>query len=365
MGRDVNRRDFVKGGVVTAGAVALGSASAGVAAESALRLNGLPTVTLPRGGDVIPLFGLGTGPLIPIYTKLPREDQVALLRHAYDMGVRYFDTAVAYRTESLVGDALADVRDQVYINTKVAAVEDPKGLPRIQIEQSLRNLKTDVIDCVKVHCPYDYDYGMTVADELEKLRAEGKIRRIGLSNHVYFQEALKMIDTGRFDEVLLAKGYFPKADFMLISQYNWEFMEACVARAHSLGMNVIGMKALGGTVLGRPSTNYVADYPEEKRRKVPGAAIRWAYSDPRFHLYVIGVGHREDVDETVPVFQGDMTVTDGDRAALAEFSVKLWESERIREMQAEIPFPSADAPRWISDGTRKAIERRKAMEGTS
>jgi predicted aldo/keto reductase-like oxidoreductase len=359
----MNRREFVKTGAVTAGAAALGGASGAAAADVTPEINGMPTVKLPRGGDVMPLFGLGTGPLIPIYTELPREEQVALLRHAYDQGIRYFDTAVSYRTEPLVGDATEDIRDKVYINTKVWAVEDPKRLPRIQIEQSLRNLKTDLIDCVKIHCPYDYDYGMVVADELEKLRGEGKIRHIGLSNHIYFEQTLKLIDSGRFDEVLLAKCYFPKGEREIISQYNWEFLEASVARAHELGMNIIGMKALGGTVLGRPSTSYVADYPEDRRRRLPGAAIRWAYSDPRVHFYVIGVGRREDVDETLAVFQGDMRPTNDDRMVLADFSARLWDSEGIRQMV--VPFATADAERWISEGARKALERKKAREEAS
>ncbi len=360
MSSDMNRRDFLKVGAATAGAAALGGAAA---AEATQRINGMPTVTLPRGGDVMPLFGLGTGPLIPIYTELPREEQVALLRHAFDQGVRYFDTAVSYQTEPLVGDAMEGIRDKVYINTKVWAVDDPGGAPRRQIEQSLVNLKTDVIDCVKVHCPYDYDYGMVVADELDKLRSEGKIRHIGLSNHIYFEQTYRLIDTGRFDEVLLARCYFPKGEREIISQYNWEFLEASVARARELGMNVIGMKALGGTVLGRPSTGYVAEYPDDRRRRVPAAAIRWAYSDSRFHLYAIGVGRTEDVDETLAIFQDDMRLTNDDRMVLAEFSARLWESERIQQMV--VPFATADAPRWISEGTRKALERRNAREGTS
>ena len=55
---------------------------------------------------------------------LPLEERVAMVRHAFDRGVRYFDTARVYgESESIMGKGLKGIRDKVYLATKVA---DPR-----------------------------------------------------------------------------------------------------------------------------------------------------------------------------------------------------------------------------------------------
>ena len=57
-------------------------------------------------------------------TQLPFRDRVAMARHAYESGIRYFDTSPNYgESEAILGDALRDVRGDIYLATKV-------GVPR-------------------------------------------------------------------------------------------------------------------------------------------------------------------------------------------------------------------------------------------
>jgi predicted aldo/keto reductase-like oxidoreductase len=148
-----------------------------------------------------------------------------------------------------------------------------------------------------------------------------------MSNHIHFEVAYRMIDTGSLDEVLLARCYFPKGLVSIVSQRNGEFLDMCIARANELGMNVIGMKSLGGWIFSRSASDLVPDYDPKRMGQLPAAAIRWAFSDPRFHVYAIGISDRGDIDNDVKICGGDMKVTNEDRLLLADFSTQVWESD--------------------------------------
>lgn len=121
---------------------------------------------------------------------------IATIRSAVERGVTLIDTAPAYgfgRSEEIIGKALGDgkLRDKVQIATKLGlAWKDGKvyrdsrpGHIRKEIEDSLRRLKTDVIDLYQVHWPDLETPIVETARALEALRREGKIRAIGVSNY--------------------------------------------------------------------------------------------------------------------------------------------------------------------------------------
>jgi aryl-alcohol dehydrogenase-like predicted oxidoreductase len=128
-------------------------------------------------------FGLGPG--------VGPAEAVDLIRAAFDRGVTFFDTAEAYGelNETLVGQALAPVRDQVIIATKFGFKEGKPQLgqdsrpARIRevIEQSLQRLKTDYIDLFYQH-RVDPSVPMEdVAGTVKDLIQEGKVKYFGLS----------------------------------------------------------------------------------------------------------------------------------------------------------------------------------------
>jgi len=82
------------------------------------------------------------------------EEAKKLLVKAYDNGINFFDTARAYTdSEEKIGYALADVRKNIIIATKTTA-NDRKTLLE-HLETSLKNLKTDYVDILHLHNPYD------------------------------------------------------------------------------------------------------------------------------------------------------------------------------------------------------------------
>jgi pyridoxine 4-dehydrogenase len=131
-----------------------------------------------------------------------------LLRRAINLGVNFFDTARAYGpgwNERLLADALHPYSPGMLIATKGGVVKksvteryldgSPEGLRR-DCEESLKNLRIDRIDLYQLHW---VDPKTSLADSvsgLAKLREEGKIRYIGLSNITLDQleEALRIVD---------------------------------------------------------------------------------------------------------------------------------------------------------------------------
>jgi len=115
---------------------------------------------------------------------------VALIRGAYAQGVTFFDTAEAYgpfSNETLVGEALEPIRDEVVLSTKFGFEFDPRQLNsrpdhiRTVVDQMLQRLRTDHIDLLYQHrvdpeVPIE-DVAGTVGD----LVAEGKVKHFGLS----------------------------------------------------------------------------------------------------------------------------------------------------------------------------------------
>ncbi len=122
------------------------------------------------------------------------DRSVTTIRSALERGINLIDTAPVYgfgHSEEVVGKALEGVRDQAVIATKVALDWSESGPRRNstparirqEIEDSLRRLRTDRIDLYQVHWPDPLVPIEETAAELEKLRQEGKILAIGVSNY--------------------------------------------------------------------------------------------------------------------------------------------------------------------------------------
>lgn len=139
-------------------------------------------------------IGLGCLPMVGYYGgKYDKRDMITLIRHAYDMGVTFFDTAEVYGphlSEEWVGEALQPFRDKVKIGTKFGfGVEE--GLPtalnsrpdhiRRAVEGSLKRLRTDHIDLLYQHRVDPEVPVEDVAGTVKDLMKEGKVLHWGMS----------------------------------------------------------------------------------------------------------------------------------------------------------------------------------------
>src|SRR5262249_55640434 len=156
-------------------------------------------------GHTLPILGMGGSAMVQRFIAayglklLSMEERIAMVRRAYDQGIRYFDTARVYgESESIMGQGLKGVRHHVFIATKVA-VTDPAQV-RKSLETSLEQLGTSSVDLVQIHSPaiesVGFEKAMKLHAELVKLRDQKMLRFIGLTTHVAFETVHKMICTG-------------------------------------------------------------------------------------------------------------------------------------------------------------------------
>jgi predicted aldo/keto reductase-like oxidoreductase len=336
----VDRREFLQ----TSMATAVGTAAAGSSIVKASVTTGGPHQIAQRAfgktGRQLPILGYGGAALIAAAgNPLSHDDRVRLVRYAYDRGIRYFDTAGNYQeSQSLLGEGLKGIRDDVCLVTKVETTEPNKV--RGAVENSLKELQTDYLDAILIHGTPGIEQmtvqqAMKIHGELVKLRDEGITKFIGLSAHSYFDKALALISTGGFDQCMLAYGYFPRGFNQIWSARMLELRNACVAKAYELGMGIAAMKVLAFGVLGNWSRYVVPDFDKQRLEQLPGAAIRYVLNDDRIDLLVIGMRLEEEIDANIKTLAGDVNYSLEDRSLLAEFSVKAFESEAIKKMRVD------------------------------
>ena len=117
--------------------------------------------SLGKTGLKVSELGFGGIPIL----RLKTDEAVKILRHAYDKGITFYDTANMYRdSESKIGQALSPVRHKIVIATKTT-LRDAAGF-RKHLEQSLKMLKTDYIDLYQFHqVANDEEWGKITKDE--------------------------------------------------------------------------------------------------------------------------------------------------------------------------------------------------------
>ncbi len=336
----VDRRDFLKTGMVAA--VGTAAASTGAVASGESTSNTEPIATRPFGktGWKLPILAYGGAALPKAWLNpLSTEDRVKLVRYAYDQGLRYFDTAGNYlESQAILGEGLKDVRDDVYLVTKVETT-DPDRVRRA-VEKSLKELQTDYLDAILIHGTpgieqMSVERAMEIHAELVKLQAEGITKFIGLSAHSYFDKALALISTGEFDLCMLAYGYIPRGYNQIFSARMLELRNACMAKAHELDMGIAAMKVVGAGMLGAWSGYIVPDFEKKRLKDLPGAAIRYVLDDERIDQLVIGMRLESEIDANIEILSRDLTYTDDDRALLSEYSAMAYESDAIKKMRID------------------------------
>ncbi|MFT0734490.1 aldo/keto reductase [Ralstonia wenshanensis] len=138
-------------------------------------------VTLPNG-ERVPALGMGTWNIGD--DRATRAEEIATLRLGLDLGLRLIDTAEMYGeglSESLIGEAIAGRRDDVFLVSKVYPHNASRRGIAAACERSLRRLGTDRLDLYLLHWRGDVPFEETL-EGLQALQRDGKIRQYGVSN---------------------------------------------------------------------------------------------------------------------------------------------------------------------------------------
>lgn len=160
----------------------------------------VPAVQLAGGGQM-PVIGFGTW-------RLSGQKAETAVAAALAAGYRHIDTATMYGNEAEIGSALGDsglARDEVFLTTKIRP-SDIGREPSV-LRKSLRALRTDYVDLWLVHWPPNRaQQRMQLWNELRRLRDEGLVRAIGVSNY----------DLAQIDDLISATGEGPA-----VNQVRW------------------------------------------------------------------------------------------------------------------------------------------------
>jgi aryl-alcohol dehydrogenase-like predicted oxidoreductase len=159
---------------------------------------------LGRTGWKVSAVSFGAWAIGGTWGDVADEDSLGALHRALDLGVNFFDTADVYgngRSERLLARLRRERSEPFYVATKagrrlephVASGYDRENLTAF-VERSLRNLETDAVDLIQLHCPPTEVYYMPeVFGVLDDLVAAGKLRHYGVSVEKV-EEALKAIE---------------------------------------------------------------------------------------------------------------------------------------------------------------------------
>ena len=205
---------------------------------------GLPVRELGKTGLKVSIIGFGGGHFVR--PTIDEQMSIRLVQAAIDAGVTFMDNAWEYNdgeSERRMGLALKGRRDQVTLMTKVCA-RDRKAA-EAQLEESLRRLKTDVIDVWQFHeVNYDSDAEWIFRAEgaIEAAlaaRQAGKVRFIGFTGHKSPHILQRMLDQ-EFDWDTC------QMPINVLDAHYRSFQREILPELNRRGIGAIGMKSLGG-----------------------------------------------------------------------------------------------------------------------
>jgi aryl-alcohol dehydrogenase-like predicted oxidoreductase len=248
-------------------------------------------VKLGESGIETTLLGIGMGfHGVLRSSALSRQDQakaLGVVQRAYDVGIRFFDTADAYGTHGLMSQVLENIsREDVTIGSKIWTREG--GIPEperpdanIVVDRFRSELNTDYIDLVQLHCMVAPDWPeieQRQMDILSDLKSKGIIRAHGVSVHSW--EAMRAAVESPWVDVLHAR-----VNPYGIAMDKPEPAEvlSLIHQLHDSGKGVIGMKLIGG-----------GNYPEDSE-KIDNA-LRFVLGLGSVDMIIIGFEHSEQID---------------------------------------------------------------------
>ena len=280
-------------------------------------------------GEKVSLLGLGTMRL-PVMgkdeTAIDEEKAIRLIRYAVDKGVNYVDTAYMYHggnSEVVLGRALKDgYREKVFLADKMPIwlAEKAGGIEAL-FEEQFRRLDVEFIDFYLVHnltkSIWQDVKEKNVLPFLEKMKAEGRIGKIGFSFH---------------DELDVFKE--------IVDEYPWEFCQiqlnfmdkefqagvAGLKYAAEKGLPVVIMEPLKGGKLVKALPDSVAALWESfpVKRTPAEWALRWVADFPEVLTILSGMSEIEEVDENIRILENDSpgSLTEEEKSLIGKVSAE-------------------------------------------
>ena len=255
------RRDFLKTSTAAAGVVAALGGS--VKPALAGKRSAVDMVPLGNSGVKVTRLAFGTGTNGGrIQRELGQAEFTKLVRHAYDRGIRFFETAESYREmHGMLGEALKGIpRDSYKLMTKMRAKKDISEVP-VAFDQFRKELNTDYFDILLIHCVRTAGWADQLAwqrDAFSEMKEKKVILSKGASCHGIMP--LRDFPTTEWLDVSLNRINHNGAKMDNVRNDNKQPGDvpevlSHLKQIHANGTGVLGMKSHGrGAVHQRPKT---------------------------------------------------------------------------------------------------------------
>ncbi len=293
--RSISRRTFLErtaAGAATA--LSAGSLGASLGARETTKRTAVDLVPLGKTGLKISRLGLGTGSKAgEVQRDLGREGFNRLIQHGFDRGVRFIDTADMYKTHEMIAEAIRRLpREKIFLQSKVRwEPQFQEEGPQKALERFLRELKTDYLDSLLIHCTTLNTWTddlkrmrevLTEAKEKQRIRLHGvschglpALRAATLTDWVDVQQARVNPQGRHVDGTFGQWGEPGKPE---------DAFKECRAM-HEQGRGMIGMKIIGD-----------GDFKNAEDRE---KSIRFAMSCGFLDCVVIGFASTAEMDEAI------------------------------------------------------------------
>jgi aryl-alcohol dehydrogenase-like predicted oxidoreductase len=270
------------------------------------------------------------------------KDSVALIRAAVDAGITFMDNCWDYhdgKSEEWMGKALADgYRKKVFLMTKIDG--RTKKAAAEQIDQSLKRLRTDVIDLIQHHEVIrledpDRIFADGGAQEaVEAARKAGKVRYVGFTGHKDPLVHLRMLEVAKDHGVTFDAAQMP---LNVLDAHFRSFEKQVVPALLKAGVGVLGMKSMGdGLVL-------------KSKAATPVECLRYALSLPT-SVVISGIDSQDILKQNLTVVKDFKPLTEKEAADLlarTKAAAAKGEWERFKTTNA---FDgTAQHPTWLGE----------------
>lgn len=251
-----------------------------------------------------------------------------LVKHAYNKGIRLFDTAAVYLNgynEKMLGNVLKElgIRDSIFIQTKIFLPkplrnESPEKIKEFFLksaEESLKRLQTDRVDILLSHNVPDVEYlnNPGVIEALQQLKDQKKTRFIGFSTHANMAAVIKdATESGFYDVIETAFNYsmYDRTDFI-------ETLQISASR----GIGLIAMK----TQCQQPW--FKSGEPKTRHSFYEGpvihtALLKWVLNHPFISCAIPGFTSFEQIENDITV-AFDLGYTGEEKKFLQDRGIKM------------------------------------------
>jgi aryl-alcohol dehydrogenase-like predicted oxidoreductase len=286
--QNINRRRFIKIGLI--------GGLAGISAINSDFLNAttllsqdlqVDRVRLGNTNMMVSRIAMGTGTKgynkSSNQTRAGMDSFIKIAHHAYDRGITFYDMAENYGSHTFVGEAIKDFpREKLTLLTKMWTHDNNKEPVSEKIDQYRKEIGTDYIDILFMHCMMSGDWPKTrthYMDGLSKAKQDGIVKAVGVSCHNL--EALIEASTNPWVDVIMAR----INPFGANMDASADEVVKILATAKNNGKGIIGMKIFG-------EGKHVKDEEREE-------SIKFGFTKGNIHCMTLGMESIQHIDDAI------------------------------------------------------------------